>query len=134
MRTILAVVLSLLIPWGWSAAQTVDPEAVPKPPPLPSPEERARAQKDAEAREATAAEPAPEIKEQPPADEVIERVEGDQTITEYRRRGQLYMVKMKPKRGPAQYWMDRDGDGQFEREGGDIDEDVNLPKWRIGNW
>lgn len=112
----------------------VDPEAVPGPPPMPSAEERARAQAEAEAGGSEATENETSDEERPPPDEVTERVEGGQTITEYRRRGQLYMIKVKPKRGPAQYWMDRDGDGQFQREDSDINEEYNLPKWRIGNW
>lgn len=66
---------------------------------------------------------------------VRERVEYGQTITEYERRGGVYLMTVKPRVGPTQYWSDRDGDGQFQRSTNDgIDEDLNLPKWRLGSW
>jgi len=61
--------------------------------------------------------------------------EHGQTITEYSRGGRVYMMTVKPRLGPTQYWQDREGDGQFQRHNSDdIDESVNLPKWRLGGW
>ena len=42
---------------------------------------------------------------------------GDQ-ITEYRVAGQLRVVKVQPKRGPAYYLQDRNGDGRIDEEKG----------------
>ena len=130
------LILLLVAPWSWATAQRAEPADVPVPPPIPSAEERARAQEaGAEQRQAAESDPDQAGREAaPPLEEVIERVEGDQTITEYRRRGQLYMVKVKPKQGPAQYWLDEDGDGRFQERENGINEEINLPKWRIGNW
>ncbi len=38
---------------------------------------------------------------------------GDE-ITEYRVAGQLWVVKVQPKRGPAYYLQDRNGDGRID--------------------
>ncbi len=42
---------------------------------------------------------------------------GDE-ITEYRVAGQLRVVKVQPKRGPAYYLQDRNGDGRLDEEKG----------------
>lgn len=42
---------------------------------------------------------------------------GDE-ITEYRVAGQLRVVKVQPKRGPAYYLQDRNGDGRIDEEKG----------------
>jgi len=73
--------------------------------------------------EAPAADPAG-IKENPlpekvrPSDElapnVTIRTEGDVTIEEYRRSGQVYMVVVVPKKGPRYTYLDTDGDGRLE--------------------
>lgn len=71
----------------------------------------------------------------PEAPTVRERMEHGQIITEYERRGGVYLMTVKPRVGPTQYWNDPDGDGQFQRStSDDIDENVNLPKWRLGGW
>ena len=45
------------------------------------------------------------------------------------------MITVKPRMGPTQYWNDPDGDGQFQlRTSSGINEDINLPKWRLGGW
>lgn len=63
------------------------------------------------------------------------REEYGQIVTEYERRGGVYMMTVKPRVGPKQYWNDPDGDGQFQRSTSDnIDESLNLPKWRLGGW
>ena len=43
------------------------------------------------------------------------RHEGDDTVEEYRRNGQLYMIRVVPKSGVPQVYMDTDGDGRLER-------------------
>lgn len=107
---------------------------VPEPPVIPTAAEHERAAAESPPEQPDVKEGAAEQAPTVTGDQVTERVDGDQIITEYRRRGQLYMVKVKPKNGPAQYWVDRDGDGQLQPGDTEISEDINLPKWRIGNW
>ncbi len=67
--------------------------------------------------------------------DIREYQEGAQAITEYRRFGQLYMLKVKPKGTAPLYMMDQYGDGELNRRPADsIEDDVNLPKWRLGNF
>jgi len=74
-------------------------------------------------------------KASPPAQETRVRHEFGQTITEYVRNGEVFMMTVKPRGGPTQYWDDPDGDGQFQsRTSNSIDDNVNLPKWRLGGW
>lgn len=94
-----------------------------EPPPLPTDQQREESAAAAKQKE-----------DLPPPDEIIERKEGKELITEYRRFGQVYMIKIRPKNGPSQYMVDRDGDGRFETKTQDINEEFNLPKWRIGTW
>lgn len=73
--------------------------------------------------------------EAPPPPSANTRQEFGQTITEYERHGDVYLMTVKPRVGPTQYWNDPDGDGQFQRQNSDdLDENVNLPKWRLGGW
>lgn len=94
-----------------------------EPPQLPSEAERAKAEAAAKERA-----------ELPPPEEITERKEGDQVVTEYRRFGQVYLIKIKPKVGASQYMVDRDGDGRFETKTENLSEEFDLPKWRIGTW
>ncbi len=53
---------------------------------------------------------------------------GDE-ITEYRVAGQLRIVKVQPKRGPAFYLYDRNGDGRL-----DEDKDVSPVYFKLFEW
>jgi len=53
---------------------------------------------------------------------------GDE-ITEYRVAGQLRVVKVQPKRGPAFYLYDRNGDGRL-----DEDKDVSPVYFKLFEW
>ncbi len=65
------------------------------------------------------------------------REEPDRQIEEYRRNGQIYMVKITPKGGLPYYYVDTDGDGRLE-----IDESsssragdpVQPVFWKIKEW
>ncbi|MBS1270616.1 MAG: hypothetical protein MAG794_01574 [Gammaproteobacteria bacterium] len=71
----------------------------------------------------------------PPTTQVRQHEEFGQKITEYGRQGNVFLITVKPRIGLTQYWNDLDGDGQFQRRASDnIDENVNLPKWRLGGW
>lgn len=74
-------------------------------------------------------------KASPPAQETRVRHEFGQTITEYVRNGEVFMMTVKPRGGPTQYWDDPNGDGQFQnRTSNSIGDNVKLPKWRLGGW
>ncbi|GHE22132.1 DUF2782 domain-containing protein [Halomonas urumqiensis] len=54
------------------------------------------------------------------------REEQDRTIREYRVNGELYAIEIRPSSGPAYYLVDRDGDGNFERQDGNR---IAVPEW-----
>lgn len=47
--------------------------------------------------------------------EVTIREEGDDSVQEYRVNGRLYMIRVVPKHGIPQTYIDSDGDGRLER-------------------
>lgn len=49
------------------------------------------------------------------------RTEGDLTIEEYRRDGNVYMVVVTPTQGPKQTYMDTDGNGRLETTDNDLE-------------
>ncbi len=55
-------------------------------------------------------------------------------ITEYRIRGRVYLIKVEPKNAPPYYLHDPDGDGDFNRIGGELDEPIQAPMWVIKTW
>ncbi|MDR1062988.1 MAG: DUF2782 domain-containing protein [Azoarcus sp.] len=57
---------------------------------------------------------------------------GDDTFTEFRLRGKLYLVKVEPLRGPAYYLIDRDGKGQWVRN--DNARKLAVPTWVLTSW
>ena len=59
---------------------------------------------------------------------------GKKTIQEFRRNGQLYMVKVIPIVGPAYYFIDSDGDGQIDIKGSDLDKGLQINQWRLLEW
>jgi hypothetical protein len=60
---------------------------------------------------------------------IIDR--GADRVEEYRRNGQLYMIKVIPSKGFPYYLMDTDGDGQLETRRNDLDPDVVVPRWTL---
>ena len=92
------------------------PEAVPPPPPP---------MEDGKPMEADQT-PEPDIT-------IVQRK--DAVVEEYRIRGHLYQVKVKPFVGPAYYLIDRDGDGKMETKvGGDLYKPPIVPQWVIFSW
>lgn len=55
------------------------------------------------------------------------------TETQYRRRGYIYELKMEPRGGATQYMSDH-GTGQLQTRENGLEDQTNLPKWRIGKW
>ena len=62
---------------------------------------------------------------------VTTRTEGDQEIQEYRVKGKLYMMRVKPKNGPAYILMDHKGDGTFMKQDNPLDSGVRVPQWGV---
>lgn len=50
------------------------------------------------------------------SDNVTRRQEGDDTVEEYREHGQVRMIRIIPRTGPEQIYMDTSGDGRLERD------------------
>ena len=75
--------------------------------------------------------PPPQLADDPDAiqPQVTTRVEGGQTIQEYRIRGKLYMQKVTPAHGRAYVLMDHKGDGTFTRQDNTLDNGVRVPQW-----
>ena len=95
LRTIVA---ALLAAFALTVHAETPPKAqVPPPPPLPD---------KSQVEEQSGFQPEPQVS-------IIQK--GDETITEYRLNGKLYMVKVQPKVGPAYYLLDEAGNGQMKR-------------------
>jgi hypothetical protein len=60
--------------------------------------------------------------------------QGKETIQEFRKNGQLYMVKVIPDVGPAYYFIDTDGDGKLDVRRSDLDKTSNVNQWKILEW
>lgn len=54
----------------------------------------------------------------PDATAAVRTMDNGDVVTEYRVAGQLRVVKVQPKRGPAYYLHDRNGDGRIDEEKG----------------
>lgn len=59
---------------------------------------------------------------------------GKKTIQEFRRNGELYMVKIIPAIGPAYYLIDTDGDGNMDVRGSDLDKGLKVNQWKLFEW
>lgn len=59
---------------------------------------------------------------------------GKDTIEEYRRNGQLYMVKVRPAVGPVYYLLDTNGDGKMDVKKNDMDKNSNINQWILLEW
>jgi len=59
---------------------------------------------------------------------------GQEVVEEYRIRGRLYMIKVKPKAGPSYYMLDSDGDGNMDVRRSDLEKDLQIPQWVLFSW
>jgi hypothetical protein len=59
---------------------------------------------------------------------------GKKTIQEFRKNGELYMVKIIPVIGPAYYLIDTNGDGNMDVRGSDLDKGTNINQWKLFEW
>ena len=58
---------------------------------------------------------------------------GEDTVEEFRLRGQLYMVKVTPPHGRPYYLVDRKGDGNMVRTDS-LEPGTAVPMWVIKSW
>lgn len=58
----------------------------------------------------------------------------DATVEEYRVGGQLYMIKVTPKKGIPYYLVDTDGDGRLDARRSELAEDLLIPRWTLFRW
>ena len=59
---------------------------------------------------------------------------GKKTIQEYRKNGELYMIKIVPAVGPAYYLLDTNGDGNMDVRRSDMDRGNYVNQWKILEW
>src|SRR5688500_18982852 len=109
MRTILAAAMLAFLALDASAQPAERPRQLQDAPPPPPLSDRAASVSRPLPPAATpledAAAPVP-LTERIPAPEVTTRVEGDQTVQEYRLKGRLYMTRVTPKHGRAYVLVD----------------------------
>ncbi len=110
MENMKKILLVLLFGWGSTVVAAQPAETTPEPL-VPAP------QVDSELLE-------PEVT-------IIERE--DEILYEYSVNGQVYMVRIQPKRGPAYYLLDMDGDGDYDVQGNDPAKIV-VPHWVFFRW
>ncbi|MCK5828723.1 MAG: DUF2782 domain-containing protein [Methylococcales bacterium] len=94
------------------AEQNQEPAIVPEPPELPTPVQSGEALE-------------PDIT-------IIRK--GKKIIQEFRKNGELYMVKIKPKVGPSYYLIDTNGDGNFDVKKNDLDSGTVVNQWKLFEW
>ena len=105
-RTLFALLFALAAP-AFAQQQPPGLEPVPEPPPMPA---------------------ADEVDE--PQVTIVKR--GEDTVTEYRIRGKLYMVKVTPPHGVPYYLIDREGTGHMVRD--DTAPTLAVPMWVLKSW
>ncbi len=96
------------------------PASVPEPPPPPEQYVPPPAAPESEA---------PSVDVEP---EVRIVTKGAEIHEEYRIHGQLYMIKVKPAKGPPYYLIDPEGRGQFRRS--DLEPTISPPQWVLKRW
>lgn len=58
----------------------------------------------------------------------------DRVVREHRAGGRLYMIQVVPKRGPAYFLVDEDGNGELESRYDDRDRRILIPAWVPLTW
>jgi hypothetical protein len=66
--------------------------------------------------------------------EVQVKEHDNRTVEEYRINGNLYMVKIKPKFGPAYYLVDDTGTGELDLRRTASGRDIVIPRWTLLTW
>lgn len=77
--------------------------------------------------------PPPTQAGEPLEPEVTIRRRGRDTVYEYRRNGELFMVRVQPSFGPPYHFVDLDGDGELDfRPGDPVRNDIH--QWILWRW
>jgi hypothetical protein len=58
----------------------------------------------------------------------------NRSVEEYRINGNLYMIKIKPKFGPAYYLVDDTGTGELDLRRTASGRDIVIPRWTLLTW
>lgn len=58
----------------------------------------------------------------------------NRTVEEYRINGNLYMIKIKPRSGPAYYLVDDTGTGELEYRRDTGGREMLIPRWTLLTW
>ncbi len=58
----------------------------------------------------------------------------EETIYEYKVKGQTYMVKIEPVAGPPYYLLDTDGDGTLDVQQDRRPPNLSVPQWLLFSW
>jgi hypothetical protein len=61
--------------------------------------------------------------------QVTIRKDGENTVSEYRIKGKLYMMKVTPAHGKPYILMDHRGDGKWSRLDDNLDSGLRVPQW-----
>jgi hypothetical protein len=70
-----------------------------------------------------------------PLEPEVTIIQGErETIQEYRVNGQLYMIKVVPKKGYPYYLVDTNGDGRLETRYTDPGAHLLVPHWVLFRW
>ena len=83
----------------------------------------------------TAPPPPPALSDQEgiePEVNIIQR--DDETVEEYSINGQVYMIRVTPKKGPVYYLIDSDGDGTLDSSPTEIEPRLLIPSWVLFRW
>lgn len=59
---------------------------------------------------------------------------GKKIIEEYSRGGKIYMIKVIPDIGPPYYFLDDNGDGNFDVRNSDLDRATRVNMWKLLEW
>ena len=93
----------------------------------PLPAQEASGAQESAAQEAPSLAP---LDEELPQVTIVKR--GDDTVTEYRLHGKLYMVQVTPLHGVSYYLIDHEGRGQWTRA--DSGTKLTVPVWVLTSW
>ncbi|MDH5299781.1 MAG: DUF2782 domain-containing protein [Gammaproteobacteria bacterium] len=64
----------------------------------------------------------------------IRSQQNESIIEEYRVNGNLYMIKVTPKKGPSYFLVDSNGDGELDQRKSDLDPHMLIPRWVLFSW
>lgn len=66
--------------------------------------------------------------------EVVITDKSETTIQEFRANGQVYMIKVTPKKGPAYFLVDSNGDGELDIRRNELEPKMLIPSWVLFSW